>query len=610
MRETYPVDHKINDYRKLIKEHKDRISLARPLENILNTLISTELPHPLTTNLSQLVEKDVTAAVDLLKKVDCISLREQIAQLDPIVDQLQKKISETFKKNGRLFIVGCGAAARAAALVELLFGEAFPHLKNRVVAIIAGGDVALIKSREGFEDSDKAAVAELRDHKINPALDRIIGVTASGSARFVHAAIAEVVKDEKSDSAILLACITADEMTEKFLNHSILTPAILKKVELTSIPAGRMILTGSTRGPAANSQIMTLILSCFAAVTGQRISIKSCSEAIAKQLEAVPSLMITEWVNLAAKIYKENEQIYYHTKTSPFTLLTNEVELHPTFNIDPYENDLQSAEEKKKSHSTSRIIIDDAKDSAHALLLLTTREPRPLSDSKEWPSPGVGLNELLGFDLSSQIQSKRRQYINTQEHNFYINIEKNKLILKTDRQYVIDLIHFVHLPKMLQKFAQEVFLKIILNLESTLVMGLLKKYHGNIMTSVRPTNLKLIDRCIALTIFGLSEMIKNPEKYHLPPSLLRAITVHEVASVIYEQMKNLQTNTSVVMMAQQELFNRYQFRVNYYSFYHPLTLTQLLNRTTISSILTNDKEKKGIDAQPSNEKSKGASFSF
>ncbi len=542
MHGTHQADHKTNDYRNLIKEHKKRISYARPLEDILNTLISTELPHPLTANLSQLVEKDITAAVDILKEVDCISLRENIAQLDPIIAKLQKNISETFEKNGRLFMVGCGAAARAAALVELLFGEAFPNLKNRVIAIVAGGDVALIKSREGFEDSAKAAINQLKEHKINPLLDRIIGVTASGSATFVHAAIAEVVKDEKSCTGVLLACITPKELAEKLQNHPILTPPILKKVELLSIPAGRMAIAGSTRAQAANAQILVLALSCFSAATGQSFSIRSCCEAIAQQLETTSSPMITEWVKSVAEIYEKKEQVYYHTKKNPFTISTNEVELHPTYNINPYENDLQSVEEKKKSYSISRIIIEDAKDSAAALQSLT---------HKVRPSQGEGTDELIGFDLSSQILEKRRQYVNTPEHHFYINVEKNKLILKINSKYVLELSHFNQLPKLLHKLVQEVFLKIILNQQSTLVMGLLKKYHGNIMTSVRPTNLKLIDRCIALTIFGL-----------LSSSLLRTINICEVSSVIYEQMKDLQTNTSIVMKALQVLLDRYHFRVN------------------------------------------------
>jgi N-acetylmuramic acid 6-phosphate etherase len=39
-------------------------------------------------------------------------------------------------------------------------------------------------------------------------------------------------------------------------------------------------------------------------------------------------------------------------------------------------------------------------------------------------------------------------------------------------------------------------LKMLLNMHSTLLMGLMNRYQSNIMTFVRPSNNKLIDRCV------------------------------------------------------------------------------------------------------------------
>jgi N-acetylmuramic acid 6-phosphate etherase len=43
---------------------------------------------------------------------------------------------------------------------------------------------------------------------------------------------------------------------------------------------------------------------------------------------------------------------------------------------------------------------------------------------------------------------------------------------------------------------EHLLLKMLLNIHSTLVMGRLGRYQGNVMTCVRPSNYKLIDRTI------------------------------------------------------------------------------------------------------------------
>jgi N-acetylmuramic acid 6-phosphate etherase len=50
--------------------------------------------------------------------------------------------------------------------------------------------------------------------------------------------------------------------------------------------------------------------------------------------------------------------------------------------------------------------------------------------------------------------------------------------------------------KSVRNIDRHLILKMLLNMQSTLVMGRLGRYEGNIMTWVRPSNNKLIDRTI------------------------------------------------------------------------------------------------------------------
>ena len=50
---------------------------------------------------------------------------------------------------------------------------------------------------------------------------------------------------------------------------------------------------------------------------------------------------------------------------------------------------------------------------------------------------------------------------------------------------------------------EHLLLKMLLNTHSTLLMGRLGRYHGNVMTWVRPSNNKLIDRAVRYVSFLL-----------------------------------------------------------------------------------------------------------
>ena len=55
---------------------------------------------------------------------------------------------------------------------------------------------------------------------------------------------------------------------------------------------------------------------------------------------------------------------------------------------------------------------------------------------------------------------------------------------------------FFEMPKVDKFLVSHLILKMILNLHSTLLMGRLNRYESNIMTWVKPSNNKLIDRAV------------------------------------------------------------------------------------------------------------------
>jgi N-acetylmuramic acid 6-phosphate etherase len=103
----------------------------------------------------------------------------------------------------------------------------------------------------------------------------------------------------------------------------------------------------------------------------------------------------------------------------------------------------------------------------------------------------IGRERLLGFDFSPRAQAGRRRLTGDADHHWVRVARTNdELTLCLDG---VDLAFSVAgLPTL----AEHVLLKLLLNIHSTLVMGRLGRYDSNLMTWVRPSNRKLIDRAI------------------------------------------------------------------------------------------------------------------
>ena len=86
----------------------------------------------------------------------------------------------------------------------------------------------------------------------------------------------------------------------------------------------------------------------------------------------------------------------------------------------------------------------------------------------------------------------------------------------------------------LHPLCEHLFLKLLLNAHSTLVMGRLGRYESNVMTWVRPSNYKLIDRAARYT-----EHLLAREKIR--------VSYAETVYAIFENAARLGPSDSIVM---------------------------------------------------------------
>ena len=134
----------------------------------------TEASHPVTANLSEVARQDVAAALKLLFEVDDDVIRKFREFVESgRAGEIKETILDSLKNGGRIFFTGCGATGRLSILLDSVWrdfwqkhkaltrpvdtlshpmDEELADLENRTFSVMAGGDYALIKSVEGFED--------------------------------------------------------------------------------------------------------------------------------------------------------------------------------------------------------------------------------------------------------------------------------------------------------------------------------------------------------------------------------------------------------------------------------------------------------------------------
>ncbi len=189
-------------------------------------------------NLEQMDTQTILESINREDQKIALAVAEVIPQISKLVDMT----AERFLKGGRLFYIGAGTSGRLGILdaSEIPPTYGLPH--ERVVGLIAGGDVAIRKSVEHAEDDPKQAWKDLLEYNIDPN-DVLVGIAASGTTPYVLGGIADAKKH-----GILTAGITNNPASPLAEGSDI-------PIEIN---VGPEFLTGSTRMKSGTSQKLVL----------------------------------------------------------------------------------------------------------------------------------------------------------------------------------------------------------------------------------------------------------------------------------------------------------------------------------------------------------------
>jgi len=324
----------------------------------------------------------------------------------------------------RIVFSGCGATGRLSILLETLWRDFFHRradelsaeemsLADRAASIMTGGDFALIRSVESFEDSLVGGERQAAALQVG-AGDTFVAITEGGETSSVLGTL-------RYAAAHGATCFLV------FNNPASLLRARLERcreaidnpnVTVLDLYCGAMALAGSTRLQATTSE--QLLCSCALETALCRVLPRFASETapdFAAAFEATLAALETpesrralaEAIDFECALYRKSGRVTYFADDCMLDLFTDTTERSPTFMLPPFRasDDASGAESwafvKNPLHAT-----------AACWNALFHREPRCL----EWTAadyaekgmpqlrngepPRIGRDELLKYPVGNE----------------------------------------------------------------------------------------------------------------------------------------------------------------------------------------------------------------
>ena len=200
--------------------------------------LPTEAINPETLAIDKMPVKDI---IDLVTNEDRRVVTAVHRERERIAHGVEI-LTQALKKGGRIFLVGAGTSGRLGVVEAAEMPPTFGTPPELVQAIMAGGQEAVFRAREGVEDNFEEGARSVARLRVNKK-DVIIGVSASGITQFVRGALTGGRK--KGARIIFVTCWPGTEL-QNYVDL-IIAPAV-----------GPEVIAGSTRLKAGTATKMVL----------------------------------------------------------------------------------------------------------------------------------------------------------------------------------------------------------------------------------------------------------------------------------------------------------------------------------------------------------------
>ena len=354
----------------------------------------TESSHPVTANLSEVAKEDIAKALDLLFQVDndVIAKYREFAESGR-AEQIKDTVLRALKNGGKIFFTGCGSTGRLSILLDSVWRDfwqkrkralaALTHVtmkdyENCTFSVMAGGDFALIKSVEGFEDFAAFGKKQIGDLGVSNK-DVVFAITEGGETSFV---IGTAWKGVEVGAKVYFVYNNPDDVLCKHVERSreVIEDARIEKINLTT---GPMAITGSTRMQATTIQLcvmLTVLEMVVRELLGETPALPGefPREFLAKLTEMHATLRSPEVLAQLAKLVAMEESVYraghknnYYADRLGIDVLTDTTERSPTYCTPPF----RKFNDKNATDSWAFLFLPNA-ETPQAWEAILKREPR------------------------------------------------------------------------------------------------------------------------------------------------------------------------------------------------------------------------------------------
>jgi len=505
--------------------------------------LPTEQSNPLTRGLDLNLSNNTAAGVRMLQRVD----REVLAMAEKVLSGPEfKELVEAgiaaLTAGRKIVFSGCGATGRLSILLESMWRRFFVDLQarqpetmawagkleNAVESIMTGGDYALIRSVEFFEDYAEFGRQQVREAQMTEG-DVLVAITEGGETSSVLGTVDEAVR--RGARAFLLFNNPAELLRAKLerSRQAIEHPA----VTVLDLYCGPMAIAGSTRMQATTAEQLTagaaleqILAGALqrqgreGVLAGYRQPEDYAAEfaALLDELEAEPAVAaMAGYIDFEADIYARHGLITYIADDYLLDIFTDTTERSPTFMLPPFRK-----QGDEQAPSSWAFVKHPELSTGDAWRRCLARSPRCLgwtaADYERMGAaaaitdrpPKLDGNELMKFVIGAEDSPERHQV----EVNAAVMIQVGasaapvrvpagyartvRLAVGGDRNsdgFVVPCLAAA--PSPLQLMAH-LAVKLVLNTISTGTMVKLGRVESNWMSWVDVSNKKLIDRGIRL----------------------------------------------------------------------------------------------------------------
>ncbi|MCH7556110.1 MAG: sugar phosphate isomerase [Planctomycetes bacterium] len=508
----------------------------------------TESSHPKTKTLSQTAEDDLPAAIKQLQSVDDdipLSMKKVLQQdsFRELIEAFVKALST----GKRIYFTGCGATGRLSILLESAWRRFLGEIKkvspemgkmgDRVYSVMAGGDFALIKSVEGYEDFQDFGRYQLRERGVGPG-DVVVAITEGGETPFV---IGTAWEGLDAGAKVFFVYNNPTEVLCRYVKRSreVIEEPRITKLDLTT---GPMAITGSTRMQATTAELFVVGSALEIALVRflrKRLSPMQAAKLgleerqagdylrlLSELLEQLSSPQVVDTLARAIRfeegIYRRRGLVTYMADSFLLDVLTDTTERSPTFMLPAFRKYGDN-----RSPSSWAFVKDPFRTTEKAWHELLQREPRGLKwgrkvyEQLKAPAglkaqpPKLDNSEIYKFMIGNEPDPSRTdapdsalvvvtaggrtdRLIRTALQKFGSQYKKTAALIVGSADVAAPTDETFQFPCSLSDSPLQLWhhlaVKLILNTLSTATMVRMGRVIGNAMVWLSPSNKKLIDR--------------------------------------------------------------------------------------------------------------------